>query len=408
MAAAAAPGLAGLARLLRALALAALALLAAAALRVAWVARPTAADPAAASCPFRAERLGAGPIVTAQMHPRLLRETERYGYVNVNGPVLIRVPDWVEAPLGRYYLYFAHHKGEFIRLAVADAVEGPWRIHGPGALELADSGFPSAGVGSGGLLASAAALWRTSRLTEFVALSQVGLAAMRARRARAAAGLESSRETRPHIASPEVVVDDARREIRLYYHGLLEGRVQLSRVAVSRDGVHFRAPSEPITAPYLRVFEWRGETFGLAMPGLLYRSADGLAGFALRARPLFDARVRHAAPLRRGATLYVFHTRVGDAPERILCAAVDLSPPDWRVWRVGPTTEILRPELAWEGAEEPVEPSLRGEIGVPVNQLRDPAVFDDEGRTYLLYAAAGERAIGLAELHESAVAGAPP
>ena len=31
------------------------------------------------------------------------------------------MPDWVERPLGRYYMYFAHHMGAFIRLAYADA-----------------------------------------------------------------------------------------------------------------------------------------------------------------------------------------------------------------------------------------------------------------------------------------------
>ena len=28
---------------------------------------------------------------------------------NVNGPAIIRVPSWIERPLGRYYMYFAHH-----------------------------------------------------------------------------------------------------------------------------------------------------------------------------------------------------------------------------------------------------------------------------------------------------------
>ena len=40
---------------------------------------------------------------------------------NINGPSIVRVPDWVERPLGRYYMYFAHHMGAFIRLAYADA-----------------------------------------------------------------------------------------------------------------------------------------------------------------------------------------------------------------------------------------------------------------------------------------------
>jgi hypothetical protein len=46
-----------------------------------------------------------------------------------------------------------------------------------------------------------------------------------------------------------------------------------------------------------------------------------------------------------------------------------------------------------------VEPSRGGSIDVPVNQLRDPTIFEEDGRVYLLYTVAGERGIGLAEVH---------
>src|SRR5262245_36697016 len=51
---------------------------------------------------------------------------------NVNGPTVVRVPAGVPRPLGRYYLYFAHHMGGFIRLAYADSIAGPWKIYDPG------------------------------------------------------------------------------------------------------------------------------------------------------------------------------------------------------------------------------------------------------------------------------------
>jgi hypothetical protein len=59
----------------------------------------------------------------------------------MNGPSLIRVPDWIERPLGRYYLYFGHHIGEYIRLAYADNLHGPWQIYEPGVLPLVASRF---------------------------------------------------------------------------------------------------------------------------------------------------------------------------------------------------------------------------------------------------------------------------
>ena len=44
-------------------------------------------------------------------------------------------------PLGGYYLYFAHHKGGFIRLAYANALTGPWKIYESGVLDVKDMAF---------------------------------------------------------------------------------------------------------------------------------------------------------------------------------------------------------------------------------------------------------------------------
>ena len=82
---------------------------------------------------YRADRLVDAPIIDPSTHPSI-------GH-NIQGPSLIRVPDWVADPLGRYLLYFADHKGSFIRVAHADAVEGPWTVHPPGSLHLVDSCF---------------------------------------------------------------------------------------------------------------------------------------------------------------------------------------------------------------------------------------------------------------------------
>lgn len=41
---------------------------------------------------------------------------------NIQGPSLIRVPDWAPRRLGNYYMYFADHKGRYIRLAYAGPV----------------------------------------------------------------------------------------------------------------------------------------------------------------------------------------------------------------------------------------------------------------------------------------------
>ena len=108
--------------------------------------------------------------------------------------------------------------------------------------------------------------------------------------------------------------------------------------------------------------------------------------------------MRHCALLKRRDTLNVFWTQVGDAPERILLSTIDLAVP-WTNWKETEPVEILRPERSWEGADERVEPSIRSVAYEPVNQLRDPAIYEEDGRVFLLYAVAGESGIAIAELH---------
>jgi hypothetical protein len=284
---------------------------------------------------LRVGRLPGNPIIRPHMDPRMGD--------NVNGPSLVRAPPWVPRPLGRYYLYFGHHRGTYIRLAYADRLEGPWRTYEPGVLDLADS-------------------------------FAVG-----------------------HIASPDVHVDSERREVRLYYHGPLgDGTGQATRVALSSDGLRFTARPEVLGAPYLRVFPWGGWHYGLGMPGVFSRSRDGLSRFEPGPNP-FPPGQRHAAVVLDGATLSVFYTNRGDCPERILRSTLDLTP-DWTRWRSSPPLLVLEPELDYEGVDCPRVPSQGGPVEGPAYQLRDPFVFREDGRDYLLYAVAGEQGLAIAEL----------
>jgi hypothetical protein len=132
------------------------------------------------------------------------------------------------------------------------------------------------------------------------------------------------------------------------------------------------------------------------MPGQLYRSRDGLSGFE-SGPVLFNPNMRHAAVVQRGTELLVFWTQVGDAPERILLSRIDLTG-DWLGWKDGAPIEVLRPERSWEGADAPLTPSVRSTAYGRVNQLRDPAIFEEDGRLFLLYAVAGESGIAIAEV----------
>jgi hypothetical protein len=204
--------------------------------------------------------------------------------------------------------------------------------------------------------------------------------------------------TTPHIASPDVHVDPENRRIVMYYHGLDDVATQVTRVATSRDGIDFAARPEILGRSYMRDFRLDGMAYALAMPGEFSRSRDGLHDFEL-GPTLFNPNMRHAAVMKRGDVLSVFWTEVGMAPERILLSRIDLAG-DWQRWRESAPIEILRPERAWEGAEAPLVPSIRSTAYGAVNQLRDPAILEDDGRTYLFYAVAGESGIAVAELFD--------
>ncbi|HOF87386.1 MAG TPA: hypothetical protein PLZ36_04665 [Armatimonadota bacterium] len=281
------------------------------------------------------------PIITPHMDTRM--------GANINGPSLIRVPEWLPNPLGRYYLYFAHHHGQYIRLAVADRLVGPWRTYASGVLPVEGTGWDH------------------------------------------------------HIASPDAHIDEERREIRLYVHRPMAGiepdafnGIQRSFVARSTDGLTFTLGTEVLGAPYFRVFRRQGWWYALGMPGIFYRSRDGVTTFE-EGPTLFTSDMRHSALRLDGDRLTVYYSNAHDCPERILHSVIELTP-DWRQWQASAPEVVLEPETDWEGADLPLEPSVRGWAPERVRQLRDPAIYREDGRTYLLYSVAGEHGIAIAEL----------
>jgi hypothetical protein len=98
-----------------------------------------------------------------------------------------------------------------------------------------------------------------------------------------------------------------------------------------------------------------------------------------------------------GETLYVVYSLVGEAPERLWIGRVDLRR-DWREWRVEDSRVLLEPEMPYEGAGLALERSNYGAVHGPVRQLRDPGVFEEDGKRYLLWSVAGETGIAMGEL----------
>lgn len=353
---------------------------------------------------FNVVRLNDGkPIVTRQMFEQA--GAPDFDGMNINGPSLIKVPEWLKASgqvihkNANYYLYFAHHNGKYIRLAWANKLEGPYYLYGI-----------NKPLGKRGVLD----LGEKSRIDLVPGL-----------------GITK------HIASPDVFVDKKRQKIVMYFHAPTDlfGKtksVQKTFVATSKDGLDFNQVSNsprafgirPVSlgTSYFRVFNWNENTYAIANGGELYRAPDQLAvnghvsdGQAINiAQDLWEKRpqlllpelavnegegkkMRHAAILVRDNELWVFYTRIGDSPERILLSRISLVP-DWLKWKEkGPLSEILTPKNQWEGIQYLPRSSKSGR-GTQEQALRDPYIYEEAGKYYLLYTGAGEEAIGLARL----------
>lgn len=285
---------------------------------------------------MKVHRFSNNPIIYPNMDDRMGD--------NINGPSLIRVPEWVQNPLGKYYLYFAHHQGTYIRLAFADKLEGPWHLHSPGVLKLSDSFFNY------------------------------------------------------HIASPDVHVLNDRHEIRMYYHGccLPDPPHQFTRLATSQDGLHFTAHPGILGTSYWRAFYWQDYWYILEMPGTFRRSLTGISDFE-EGPKRFNVHMRHSAVQIKNESLFVFYSNAYDCPEQILHTSIHLDA-DWHKWQTCEPRTLLTAEMEYEGADCPVLPSERGSIHHAVHQLRDPCIFEEKGKTYLLYSVAGEHGIAIGEL----------
>jgi hypothetical protein len=305
---------------------------------------------------IKAIRLNVNPIIRPEMLP------EGDGS-NINGPSLLKVPDWIKSPLGKYYLYFAHHQGKYIRLAYADKPEGPWKIYEKGTLRCEDCVYDDG----------------TQKLTL------------------------------NHLASPDVHIDQVRKEVVMYFHISPHnpggsGTSQVTLRSVSKDGINFKSENVILGESYFRVFQWDGQFYAFARSGNIYRSKNGTTRFEKGQNPFAKTQhsvsgdeIRHVALLQVKNAMYVFYSRIGDAPEHIEYSQILLNK-DWSSWEASAPVSLLEPAEDYEGVNEPIVKSVTGASKKPVRQLRDPAIYQENDKIYLLYSVAGELGIAMAEL----------
>ena len=135
---------------------------------------------------------------------------------NINGPSLIKVPNFIPNKLGNYYLYFGHHHGKCIRMAYSDDIKGPYKLYKKGVLSL------------------------------------------------------NNTPGKDHISSPDVIIKN--NKIILYYHTVYNSGYngQSTFIAESDDGLNFISTNTNISYPYFRYFEYESDIYGIAM-----KSYDG-------------------------------------------------------------------------------------------------------------------------------------
>ena len=266
---------------------------------------------------------------------------------NINGASLIKVPDWLENPLGKYYLYFASHTGKYIRLAYSENLRGPYKIYKDGTLKLNQTNCKS------------------------------------------------------HIASPDVHI--VGEEILMYYHGDLENG-QKSFLAKSTDGLNFKTENKVLGEFYFRVFKYKDKVYSVAKnkneDSVIYQSDSYDGEF----KEIFNIlpNSRHTAVYIKDDYLFIFYTIVGDAPESIYYCKLKISE-NVDEWDVISNHKLCPPQYEFEGAGSQLIPSNFGSAtlrygNIPLNELRDPCIFEDKD-LYMLYSFSGEAGIAIGKLN---------
>lgn len=277
---------------------------------------------------------------------------------NINGPVCFRAPEWLKNKLGKFYLIFSDHKGEYLRLAYSNRINSKWKISKYKILELK----------------------------------------------------KKNKILYDHIASPEVYLDSFNKEIILYFHSRSKklGRQQLTFVATSKNGINYKLKNlNPVAPFYFRIFKYNNIYYGLTKGGDLFSSKNKFLNFKFK-KNIFNkyndryhnkrGSIRHLCLLIREEYLEVFFTKIGDKPERIYRGILNLSNNE-KNWKVTKIKEILRPTKVYEGSKIKLEKSEPGPSKKIENAVRDPYILNDENKTYLFYSVKGEKGIALAKIN---------
>lgn len=361
----------------------------------------------------------------------IIETSEAIGDI-VNYPSVIKVPSWIDDPLGEYYCYFSHKNGKYIRLAYANSITGPWKLYSPGTLRLEETPFvghiasPNVHVDDDNelirlyyhgetrirdLVGTARRntvyrqdhynyrprslphriLFETGRY--LVNTLETKRAAKRSQQQGATESTSKSAQTDTSVLSS--LVENAPYKRLLRGSRLIPPAVQETRQAVSTDGRSF-TDNSPILGPsWFAVFGYDARYFAMGRDGYVYESSDPDTPFS-RHRNLFSGH-RHFGVHVSGDQLEVYYSRTAENPECILRTCIALAP-TVDEWEIGETTTVICPETAYEGVDVDPELSTERNPWERRQELRDPHVFVDNGTKYLFYVVGGESGIAVAKL----------
>lgn len=352
------------------------------------------------------------PLITAQMFDEA-GALEVDGH-NINSPMVIALPKWLAkkdrvSPKAKYYMYFAHHAGTYIRMAWAERIEGPWTLHNVGQnVDLDKKGVLSM------YSKTEDGYCDTMRISNRVI-------------------------TTGHIASPFVVLDNENKKFILYFHGgrtcIDDSQKRLSPqrtfVATSNDGLDFaQDPFQPavLGQSYFLPFEHKGRWYAFSNTGdfhiaptegsLWVAPDDMFPGDYLweSGRCILDELFekhskkhnivvdpimmpRHVGIRIEGDKMYLLCSAKSDSPERLYFTTFDISNDDSNKWSATDLEIVMTAKTDWEGGNLEPQLSENGKANTMLNDVRDPFIFEDtDGKLYLFYVGGGERAIGVASI----------
>lgn len=293
-----------------------------------------------------------GLIFDTQILPKKQRES-------ICNPCLIKTPSWIKNKLGKYYLYFADHRGKFIKLLYSNHLDRDWKF-------------------------------LNKKILNINSISKL--------------------DAHNHIASPEIYINNKEKKIYMFTHSHSRSKVgQWTYLSLSKDGINFsRKFNKPLAPFYFRFFNHKKYYYGIVKGGDLWRSKNIDAVYKKCQNLLTQKKtkttlhnkngsIRHLSILKKKNYLHCVFSKIGDKPEKIYYTKVFLSK-NYLNWKFKKIKEILRPTFPYEGSNLKLKRSKPGDAPEPENALRDPYLFIDGKKTYMIYCVKGEKNFALCQI----------